>query len=95
MPTIDIAALGSARKLVGFSQRQVEFAGGTVSDLLRKMATKDGRNLYENLVCDGRLRGDFAVLVNGLTLKPDELDTALEEGDQVVTMEIVRHLSGG
>jgi sulfur carrier protein ThiS len=95
MPTVDIAALGAARKLVGFSQRQVEFAGGTVGDLLRKMATKDGRNLYENLVCDGQLRGDFAVLVNGMSLKPHELDKPLEEGDQVVTMEIIRHLSGG
>jgi sulfur carrier protein ThiS len=95
MPKVDVAALGTARKMVGFSQRSVDFAGGTVADLLRELDTEDGGDLYKNLVCDGRLRTDFAVLVNGLSIKPDQLDKLLEDGDQVVTMAILRHLHGG
>jgi len=92
---VDVAALGTTRKLLGFSQQRVEFAGGTVANLLRQLATNDGRDLYANLVCDGRLREDFAVLVNGLTVKADQLESPLDEGDQVVTMAILRHLHGG
>jgi sulfur carrier protein ThiS len=95
MPKVAIAALGTTRKLLGFSQDTVDFAGGTVADLLRELETNDGRDLYANLVCDGRLREDFAVLVNGATIKPDQLDKPLEDGDQVVTMAILRHLHGG
>jgi len=95
MPTIDVAALGTARKLLGFSRRTVNFDRGTVADVLRSLDTVEGRNLYVNLTCDGKLRGDFAVLVNGLSLKPDQLDRPLKGGEQIVTMAILRHLHGG
>ncbi|MFQ5788910.1 MAG: MoaD/ThiS family protein [Acidobacteriota bacterium] len=95
MPKVDVAALGAARKLVGFSQRTVDFEGGTVADLLRQLDTADGRSLHDNLVCDGKLRSGFAVVINGLTLGPDGLKTPLKEGDQVVTMAIIRYLAGG
>jgi hypothetical protein len=95
MPTIDVAALGTARRLLGFSKRTVPFEQGTVADLLRSLATTDGSNLYANLTCEGRLRGDFAVLVDGLSLKPDQLERPLQGGEQVVTMAILRHLHGG
>ncbi|HXE91693.1 MAG TPA: MoaD/ThiS family protein [Terriglobales bacterium] len=95
MPTIDVAALGTARKLLGFSRRTVPFEEGTVADLLRSLDTLDGGNLYACLTCEGRLRGDFAVLVDGLSLKPDQLDRPLQGGEQVVTMAILRHLHGG
>ncbi|MFQ5738270.1 MAG: MoaD/ThiS family protein [Acidobacteriota bacterium] len=95
MPEVKIAALGTVRKLLGFSQKSCLFQGGTVAELLRQLDTVDGRDLYSNLVCEGRLRGDFAVLVNGLSIKPDALETPLQEGDQLVTMAILRHLHGG
>ncbi len=95
MPTVDVAALGTARKLLGFSKRRVSFGQGTVADLLRQLATVDGGTLYANLTCDGRLRGDFAVLVDGFSLKPDQLDRPLLGGEQVVTLAILRHLHGG
>ena len=95
MRTVDVAALGTARKLLGFSRRTVSFEQGTVADLLRSLGTVEGRNLYANLTRDGRLRGDFAVLVDGLSLAPDQLDRPLGGGEQVVTMEILRHLHGG
>ncbi len=95
MPTVDVAALGTARKLLGFSRRTVSFEPGTVADLLRSLATLDGGNLYASLTCEGRLRGDYAVLVDGLSLKPDQLERPLQGGEQVVTMAILRHLHGG
>lgn len=95
MPSVDVAALGTARKLLGFSRRTVSFEQATVADLLRSLGTVKGCNLYANLTCDGRLCGDFAVLVDGLSLKPDQLDRPLRGGEQVITMEILRHLHGG
>ena len=95
MPTANISALGATRKMLGFSRRTVEFDRATVADLLRTLETVDGRSLYDNLVCEGRLRGDFAIVVNGLSLKSDQLNKPLQGGEEVVTMAILRHLHGG
>ena len=81
--------------MVGFSRRTVEFDQSTVADLLRQLDTVDGRNLYENVTCEGRLRGDYAIVVNGLSLKSEELNKTLQGGEEVVTMAILRHLHGG
>jgi hypothetical protein len=95
MPPVDVAALGTARKMHGFSRRTLSVDQGTVADLLRSLDTVEGRNLYVNLTSEGRLRGDFAVLVDGLSLKPDQLDRPLSGGEQIVTLAILRHLHGG
>ncbi len=95
MPTANISALGATRKLLGFSRRTVEFEQSTVADLLRRLDTVDGRSLYDNLVCEGKLRGDYAIVVDGLSLKSEELNKALQGGEEVVTMAILRHLHGG
>jgi len=95
MPTVNVAALTGARKLLGFSRRTVEMDGGTVADLLRSLETVEGGNLHSLLVCDGKLRGEYAIVVNGLSLNPDSLNTPLQGGEQVVMMEILRHLAGG
>jgi hypothetical protein len=95
MPIANVAALGSTQKMLGFSRQAVAFEGGTVADLLRQMPTLDGGSLYDSLVCDGRLRSDFAIVVEGLSLKADELNKQLQGGEQVVTMAILRTLAGG
>jgi hypothetical protein len=97
MASAKIAALGTTRKLLGFSRRtvEVEIDNATIADVLRQLPTLDGRTLYDNLVCDGRLRGDFAVVVDGLSLKADQLNRRLQGGEEVVTMAILRHLHGG
>jgi hypothetical protein len=38
----NIAALGSTRKMLGFSRRTVQFENSTVADLLRQLDTVDG-----------------------------------------------------
>jgi len=95
MASANIAALGTTRKMLGFSRRTVQFDNATVADLLRQLPTVDGRTLYDNLVCEGKLRGDFAVVIDGLSLKAEELNRRLEGGEEVVTMAILRHLHGG
>ena len=95
MASAKIAALGTTRKMLGFSRQTVEFENATVADLLRQLPTVDGRTLYDNMVCDGKLRGDFAVIVDGLSLKAEQLNRRLEGGEEVVTMAILRHLHGG
>jgi hypothetical protein len=95
MPAANISALGATRKMLGFSRRTVEFDRATVADLLRSLNTVDGRTLYDNLVCEGKLRGDFAIVVDGLSLKSDQLNKPLQGGAEVVTMAILRHLHGG
>jgi len=97
MASAKIAALGTTRKMLGFSRRtvEVEIDNATIADVLRQLPTLDGRTLYDNLVCDGRLRGDFAVVVDGLSLKADQLNRRLQGGEEVVTMAILRHLHVG
>jgi sulfur carrier protein ThiS len=95
MPIANIAALGTTRKMLGFSRQTLEFEGATLADLLRQLPTRDGGSLYDTLVCDGKLRTDFAIVVDGLSLKADQLDKQLHGGEEIVTMAIIRSLSGG
>ena len=95
MPVANIAALGATRKMLGFSRSTVEFEGETIADLLRQLPTQDGGALYDTLVCNGKLRPDFAIVVDGLSLRADQLDRQLQGGEQVVTMAIIRPLAGG
>ena len=95
MASANVSALGSTRKMLGFSRRTVEFEQATVADVLRQLKTLDGGTLYDNLVCEGKLRGDFAIVVDGLSLGADQLDKPLQGGEEVVTMAILRHLPGG
>jgi hypothetical protein len=95
MASANIAALGSTRKMLGFSRRTVEFEQTTIADVLRELKTLDGRTLYDNLICEGKLRGDFAIVVDGLSLRTDQLDKLLQGGEEVVTLTILRHLHGG
>lgn len=95
MPEVHVIALGAVRKKLGFSQRDAVFKGGTIRDLLKSLETQEGGSLESLLVCDDKLRADYAVLVNGSSVKADQLDTPLAGGEQVVTMAIVRRLAGG
>lgn len=95
MPIANVAALGATRKMLGFSRNTVEFEGATIADLLRQLPTQDGSSLYDSLVCNGKLRPDFAIVVDGLSVKADQLDKQLHGGEEVVTLAIIRHLAGG
>lgn len=95
MREVDVAALGAVRRMLGFSRQKIAFDGSTVADLLRALQTLEGGNLYLRLVCDGKLRPDYAVLIDGASLRVDQLEKRLEGGEAVVTMAIMRPLAGG
>ena len=95
MPIVDFAALGTTRKLLGFSRKSVVVENATIGDLLRSLDTLQGNSLYDNITCGGKLRGDFAVVVNGQGLNSEQLERKLAGGERIVTMAIVRHLHGG
>ncbi len=89
MPVIDIAAIGAARKTLGFGRRTVVFEGGTIGDLLRALDTVTGANLYSRLVENGRVTGDYIILLDGAPLRPDQLQERFEGAGQVITMAIL------
>jgi hypothetical protein len=95
MPVIEFAALGATRKMLGFGRRSLQAEEGTIAALLRSLKTIDGNTLYESITCQGRLRGDFAVVVDGKGLKSEQLQMKLAGGEQIVTLAILRHLHGG
>jgi hypothetical protein len=95
MPRVELAALGATRKMLGFSRRSVDAPEGTVADLLRSLKTIGGSTLYEIMTYQDRLRGNFAVVVDGRGLNSEQLDTKLAGGEQIVTLAILRHLHGG
>jgi len=95
MQSVDFAALGTTRKMLGFSRRSLTVENAAVADLLRSLETLDGKSLYESITCEGKLRGDFAVVINGQGLNSEQLEEKLTGGEQIVTMAILRHLHGG
>jgi MoaD family protein len=73
---------------IGRKELEVEFAGETVNDLIEHLVARYGREARKAL-CDeqGRLDPVIQVLLNGREwVTHDRLDTALQDGDNVVLM---------
>ena len=79
---------------VGRKELEVEFAGGTVNDLLDHLIAQYGRKARQALLDErGQLDPVIQVLLNGEEwITHDNLDRALKEGDQVILMLM---LAGG
>ena len=92
--TVRVTALLSVRDELGWGDREVEFTGSTLRDLLRTVPTRDGGDL-EQVLCDrdGRLRGCYVVMVNGTRV--EQADLPLRAEDQVVTTQFFRAIAGG
>lgn len=91
---VRVTALLSLREELGFGDREVEFAGSSLRDLLRAVHTKDGNDL-EQLLCDGngKVLDCYVVMINGSRVK--EADVPLHAEDQVVTTQFFRAIAGG
>jgi MoaD family protein len=79
---------------IGRKELGVEFAGETVNDLIEHLVAQYGRKARQAL-CDekGQLDPVVQVLLNGKEwVTHDRLDTALQDGDNVVLMIM---LAGG
>ena len=75
-------------EVIGRKELEVEFAGETVNDLIEHLVAQYGRKagkaLYDST---GKLDPVIQVLLNGKEwVTHDRLDTALQDGDEVMFM---------
>ena len=78
-------------EVIGGKELQVEFNGKTVNDLLEYLLTRYGRKARQAL-CDaqGELDPVIQVLLNGEEwITHDRLDTALQDGDDIILMMLM------
>lgn len=75
-------------EVIGRKELEVEFAGETVSDLIEHLVARYGREARKALWDEqGKLDPIIQVLLNGEEwVTHDRLDTALQDGDNVVLM---------
>jgi len=73
---------------MGRKELEVEFAGETVNDLIEHLVARYGRKARQALYDEkGQLDPLIQVLLNGKEwVTHDRLDTALQDGDNVVLM---------
>ncbi len=73
---------------IGRKELEVEFAGETVNDLIEYLVARYGRKARQALYDEkGQLDPLVQVLLNGKEwVTHDRLDTALQDGDNVVLM---------
>jgi len=90
---VTVKAMSEMSRILGWSEREVEFEGTTLGDLLQSLIALDGQSLYGLLVQEGKPRRDYIISVNGEVVT--SLETALTSGDRVITMEGMRLLQGG
>lgn len=83
--------LPALSEVIGRKELTLEFAGETVDDLLEHLITHYGRKARQAL-CDerGQLDPVIQVLLNGEQwVTHDRLDTALQDGDNVMLMMLM------
>ena len=73
---------------IGRKELEIEFAGETVSDLIEHLIARYGRNARRALLDEhGKLDPVIQVLLNGKErITHERLDTALQDGDNVMFM---------
>jgi sulfur carrier protein ThiS len=91
--SVTVKAMSEVSRVLGWSEREVKFEGSTLEGLLRSLVTLSGQSLYSLLVKDGKLRGGYVISVNSQVVT--SLETPLNYGDRVLTMEMVRLFQGG
>jgi sulfur carrier protein ThiS len=91
--TVTIKAMGEVGRILGWNEKEVEFEGSTLEDLLKSLETLDGRSFYELVLNEGKLSGGYVFTLNGQVVT--SLQTPLTCGDRIMTMEMVRIFQGG
>lgn len=91
--SVIVKAMSEVSRILGWREREVEFEGSTLEALLKSLVTLDDRSLYSLLVEEGRIKGSYIISVNGSVVT--SLETPLNCGDRVITMEMVRLFHGG
>jgi molybdopterin converting factor small subunit len=86
-----LMALPALARAIGGKKVEVDFAGGTVADLLNHLVEQHGSPAREALLDDeGQLDSIVQILVNEKQwVVHDELEVPLKDGDSVVFMLLV------
>jgi molybdopterin converting factor small subunit len=86
-----LMALPALARVLGGKEIEVEFAGGTVGDLVDHLVERYGQAAREALLDDeGDLDAVIQILVNEKQwLVHDDLDVPLNDGDSVIFMLLV------
>ena len=94
---ISIAALMTVREMLGWGNRTILFHGKTLAEFLKHFFTLKGDNLFDVVVDeDGAVRKEYMVWLNNRPVKQDHsLEIALESGDRVVVMPVMKFSAGG
>jgi hypothetical protein len=61
MPIAVVTAMGTGRKMLGFSRNTLEFESGTVADLLQQLPTHDRGGRSDRPVSNGRSPCAYAI----------------------------------
>ena len=91
--TVTVKAMSEVSRILGWSEREIEFEGSTLGALLKSLVRPDGQSLYDLAVKEGKLTGGYVVSLNGQVVT--SLETSLSPGDRIMTMEMVRGFQGG
>jgi len=85
---VTVAALLSVRRILGWSQKEIIFSGGTLEDLLKQVEAPGGSNLYTLLIqADGTPDAKYHFALNQQIVDKEALKTKIKEGDRLVALD--------
>ena len=85
---VTVAALLGVRRLLGWSQKEMVFAGGTVEDWLKGIEVPEGGTLHTLLIQEnGTPNSRYRFAVNQQIIDKEVLATKITEGDRLVVMD--------
>ena len=87
---VTMAALLGVRRMLGWSQKELIFAGGTVEDLLKQVEAPGTGNLHNLLVnADGSPNPRYRFALNQQVVDKEVLQIKIKEGDRLVVMDAI------
>jgi len=94
---VSVVALMTVREMLGWSKKTLVFAEENLAEILKRLTTRDGKNLFDVLVReDGAVRAEYMVWLNNRPVKQEHsLNIPLSSGDRIVVMPIIRFAAGG
>ena len=94
---VSIVALMTLRVMLGWSKKTLIATDENLAEMLQRITTKDGKNLFDVLVQEnGAVRAEYMVWLNNRPVKQEHsLNIPLSSGDRIVVMPIIRFAAGG
>ena len=85
---VTVATLLGMRRLLGWSQKELDFPGGTVQDLLNAIEVPQGGTVKNLLIKgDGSFNSRYRFAVNQQIIDTVTLKNEVKEGDRLVLMD--------